>query len=122
MGAHGPRRRLAGRRRALTPVIAVARILLDSPVPQLDRLFDYAVPGALDADAQPGVRVKVPLRSAGRMIEGWVIERAEVEPGGRPLSEVASVVSPVPVLPASLYALARRVADRAAGSASDILR
>ncbi|EZP29759.1 hypothetical protein [Microbacterium oleivorans] len=103
-------------------MIDVARILLDSPLPQLDRLFDYAVPEGLSADAQPGVRVKVPLRSAGRMIEGWVIERAEVEPGGRPLSEVASVVSAVPVLPASLYSLARRVADRAAGSASDVLR
>jgi primosomal protein N' (replication factor Y) len=103
-------------------VIAVARVLLDSPLPQLDRLFDYAVPAAFDDDAQPGVRVKVPLRSAGRMVEGWVIERAEVEPGGRPLSELASVVSAVPVLPASLYALARRVADRAAGSASDVLR
>ncbi|THE06747.1 primosomal protein N' [Microbacterium oleivorans] len=103
-------------------MIDVARILLDSPLRQLDRLFDYAVPEGLSADAQPGVRVKVPLRSAGRMIEGWVIERAEVEPGGRPLSEVASVVSAVPVLPASLYSLARRVADRAAGSASDVLR
>ena len=45
----------------------VARVLIDSPLPQLDRLFDYAVPAALDADAQPGVRVKVPLRSAGRV-------------------------------------------------------
>ena len=36
----------------------------------------------------------------------------------RPLSEVEDIVSTVPVLPPGLYALARRVADRAAGSAS----
>ena len=38
----------------------VARVLIDSPLPQLDRLFDYAIPPALRADAVPGVRVKVP--------------------------------------------------------------
>lgn len=102
--------------------LPIARILLDSPLPQLDRLFDYAVPPELDTDAQPGVRVKVPLRSAGRMIDGFVIERGWAEPGERPLSELDAVVSPVAVLPERLYELARRVADRAAGSASDVLR
>jgi primosomal protein N' (replication factor Y) len=100
----------------------VARVLLDSPLPQLDRLFDYAVPPELDADAQPGVRVKVPLRSAGRMIDGFVVERGWSEASERPLSELEAVVSPVPVLPTRLYELARKVADRAAGSASDVLR
>ncbi|HET8926481.1 MAG TPA: hypothetical protein VFN24_01470, partial [Microbacterium sp.] len=43
----------------------VARVLIDSPLPQLDRLFDYRVPEALIEQARPGVRVRVPLRSAG---------------------------------------------------------
>ncbi|GAB2700861.1 primosomal protein N' (replication factor Y) [Microbacterium marinum] len=101
---------------------SVARVLLDSPLPQLDRLFDYAVPERLSPIALPGVRVKVPLRSAGRMVEGWLIELGDPEPGGRPLSELAEVVSTVPLLPRRLYELARSVADRAAGSASDVLR
>ncbi|WP_394278321.1 primosomal protein N' [Microbacterium sp.] len=101
---------------------SVARVLLDSPLPQLDRLFDYAIPEKLVGLARPGVRVKVPLRSAGRMVEGWLVERGEAEPGGRPLSELADVVSPIELLPRSLYDLARKVADRAAGSASDVLR
>lgn len=101
---------------------SVARVLIDSPLPQLDRLFDYAVPAELDADAVPGVRVKVPLRTAGRVVEGYVVERGEAETSGRPLSDLDSVVSTVPVLTPPLYALARRAADRAAGSASDILR
>ncbi|TDN92962.1 primosomal protein N' [Microbacterium sp. BK668] len=100
----------------------VARVLLDSPLPQLDRLFDYAIPPELDAQAQPGVRVRVPLRSAGRMVDGYLVERLTEQPGDRPLSALDAVVSPVEVLPSRLYALARRAADRAAGSASDILR
>ncbi|MEU1970346.1 primosomal protein N' [Microbacterium sp. NPDC019599] len=100
----------------------IARVLLDSPLPQLDRLFDYAIPAEWEADAQPGVRVRVPLRSAGRVVDGYIVERGEEEAGDRPLSELDSVLSPVRVLPDRLYALARRAADRAAGSASDILR
>lgn len=100
----------------------VARVLIDSPLPQLDRLFDYVVPEALLGAAVPGVRVKVPLRTVGRTVEGYLVELGDEADGDRPLSELEDVVSPVEVLPARLYAHARRVADRAAGSASDILR
>ena len=100
----------------------VARVLIDSPLPQLDRLFDYAIPAGLEADARPGVRVKVPLRTAGRVVEAYLVELAEQDDADRPLSELDAVVSTVPVLTPGLYALARRAADRAAGSASDILR
>lgn len=100
----------------------VARVQLESPVPQLDRLFDYAVPHPLVADIAPGVRVKVPLRSAGRMMDAFVIEVVADDGSERPLSAVETVVSPMSVLPERLYTLARRVADRAAGSVSDVLR
>lgn len=100
----------------------VARVLIDSPLPQLDRLFDYAIPDALADAAQPGVRVRVPLRSAGRVVDGYLVEIGDPDATDRPLSELDAVVSPVPVLTPGLYTLARRAADRAAGSASDILR
>lgn len=100
----------------------IARVVLDSPLPQLDRLFDYSIPDALAAEAQPGVRVRVPLRVAGRVVDGFILECADEPDAERPLSAIDSVVSPVPVLPRTLYDLARRLADRAAGSASDILR
>ncbi|WP_036304571.1 hypothetical protein [Microbacterium sp. TS-1] len=100
----------------------VARVLIDSPLPQLDRLFDYVVPDLLREAAMPGVRVKVPLRTVGRTVEGYLVELGDETDGDRPLSELEEVVSPVEVLPERLYAHARRVADRAAGSASDVLR
>ncbi|MGV2983679.1 primosomal protein N' [Microbacterium sp. AGC85] len=99
----------------------IARVLLDSPLPQLDRLFDYALPDEL-GDVPVGVRVRVPLRTAGRMIDAYVVEVAEEDDAERPLSTVETVVSTASVLPERLYRLARRTADRAAGSASDILR
>lgn len=68
------------------------------------------------------MRVRVPLRSAGRMLDAYVVELGVADPADRPLSEVEAVISPVRVLPPQLYALSRRVADRAAGSATDILR
>ncbi|MFC0197783.1 primosomal protein N', partial [Microbacterium arthrosphaerae] len=100
----------------------VARVLIDSPLPQLDRLFDYEIPAELAAEARPGVRVRVPLRSAGRVVDGLLVELGEPDASDRPLSQLETVVSPVPVLTPRLYALARRAADRAAGSAGDILR
>lgn len=101
---------------------SIARVLVESPLPQLDRLFDYRIPEALVEWAKPGVRVRVPLRSAGRVADGYLIELAEHADFEGELAELDSVVSPVPVLAPEVWALARRAADRAAGSASDILR
>lgn len=100
----------------------VARVMLESPLPQLDRLFDYLVPPALVPDAHPGVRVKVPLRSAGRTARGYIIELVTSAGYSGTLSELSEVVSPLPVLTPEVWALARRLADRAAGSACDIVR
>lgn len=99
----------------------IARVLLESPLPQLDRLFDYAIPDEL-GEVGTGVRVRVPLRTAGRVVDAYVVELDIENDADRPLSEIESIVSPVAVLPDRLYRLARRAADRAAGSASDILR
>ncbi|UAJ77938.1 primosomal protein N' [Leifsonia sp. ZF2019] len=101
----------------------VARVVLDSPLPQLDHLFDYAVPDELAEQAVPGVRVRVPLRTAGRIADGYLVELADAGEGfDGSLSPLEEVVSPVPVLTAGVWTLARKLADRSAGTASDILR
>jgi len=100
----------------------IARVLLDSPLPQLDRLFDYSVPAEFAADATPGVRVKAPLRTAGRVASGYLIELVDEGEYSGSLSALEAVVSPVPVLRPEVWELARRVADRGAGNASDVLR
>lgn len=101
---------------------AIARVLIDSPLPQLDRLLDYRVPARLAQDASPGVRVTVPLRTAGRLASGYLIELAASADFAGSLSEIETVVSGVPVLTPQVWTLARKVADRCAGNASDIIR
>ena len=101
---------------------SIARVMVDSPLPQLDRLFDYGIPPALAESAVPGVRVRVPLRSAGRVADGFIVEVVESGDYAGTLSDLDAVVSPIPILAPEVWALARRAADRAAGSASDIVR
>jgi primosomal protein N' (replication factor Y) len=100
----------------------IARVLIDSPLPQLDRLFDYRIPPELGDDAVAGVRVRVPLRSAGRVADGLIVEVGDIGGYTGVLSDLDSVVSPVRILAPEVWSLARRLADRAAGSASDIVR
>ncbi|MEP6482518.1 MAG: primosomal protein N', partial [Rhodoglobus sp.] len=100
----------------------IARVLVDSPLPQLDRLFDYAIPESLRDAAMPGVRVRVPLRSAGRIADGYLVELAAPGDYAGALSELDSVVSSVRVLAPEVWTLARRASERAAGSVIDIVR
>ncbi len=99
----------------------IARVLVDSPLPQLDRLLDYRIPETIEGIV-PGVRVSVPLRAASRVTEGFVVELSTQQDFPGPLSDIIALVSPVPVLQPEVWAVARAVADRAAGSASDVLR
>ncbi|MDH2444342.1 primosomal protein N' [Amnibacterium sp. CER49] len=101
---------------------AIARVVLDSPLPRLDHLFDYRVPPALADEVRPGVRVKVPLRVAGRSADGYVVDVGDTSDAPGRLSDIEKVVSPVVVLAPEVWRLARAVADRSAGVASDVLR
>jgi primosomal protein N' (replication factor Y) (superfamily II helicase) len=101
-------------------LVPVARVVVDSPLPHLDRLFDYGVPPELDGAAQPGVRVKV--RFSGRLVGGFLLERVDGSGHEGRLSPLASVVSPERVLTQEVARLARAVADRYAGTMTDVLR
>ncbi len=98
----------------------MARVIVDVALAHLDRPFDYAVPDELAEAARPGVRVRV--RFAGRLVDGWLLERvAASEHVGR-LSPLSRVVSAEPVLTPVVLGLARAVAERYAGSLADVLR
>ncbi|OUM39488.1 primosomal protein N' [Arthrobacter sedimenti] len=98
----------------------VARVILDAQLPHLDRFFDYAVPAAMDAEAQPGVRVKV--RFAGREHTGFLAERVDEASTTATLLPLGKVVSPQRVLTPEVLALATAVAARSVGTVSDVLR
>ncbi|MBT2550699.1 primosomal protein N' [Arthrobacter sp. ISL-65] len=104
----------------LASVRPVARVLIESPLPHLDRPFDYSVPAELDGDAQPGVRVRV--KFSGQELGGYILDRVEESDAGQPLVPLHKVVSPVAVLTPAMQELAGRVAARYAGTVSDVLR
>ena len=98
----------------------VARIAVDIPLAHLDRPFDYLVPERLAAQACPGVRVRV--RFAGQLTDGFVLDRVSTSDHQGRLAYLERVVSPEPVLTPEIAGLARAVADRYAGTLADVLR
>ena len=93
---------------------------MDLPLAHLDRPFDYLVPERLADQARPGVRVRV--RFAGKLTDGFLIERADDSEHQGSLRYLERVVSAEQVLTEEIAGLARAVADRYAGTLADVLR
>lgn len=100
--------------------LPVARVMVDVALAHLDRLFDYQVPPKFDDLVQPGMRVRV--RFSGRLVDGYVLERARVSDHPGRLAAIERVVGTEPVLTAHTTRLFRTVADRWAGSFVDVVR
>jgi primosomal protein N' (replication factor Y) (superfamily II helicase) len=90
------------------------------PLAHLDRPFDYLVPERLGAQASPGVRVRV--RFAGQLTDGFILDRVDSSEHQGRLSYLERVVSAEQVLTSEIAGLARAVADRYAGTLADVLR
>ena len=98
----------------------VAHVLPLLGLPHLDRGFDYLVTESQSVDAQPGVRVRI--RFAGRLVDALVLARtAESDHDGK-LRFIERVVSPEVVYPRQMRELVDALADRYAGTRSDIIR
>lgn len=119
LGDEEPQLRLRGGRTP-APALPVARVLLETPVPHLARPFDFGVTESQDAEAVPGVRVRV--RFSGRLVSGFLLERTDSTDVTGPLAPLERVVSPVAVADAEVLSLARAVAQRWAGTLPDVLR
>lgn len=106
--------------RTPAPRLPIARVCVDLELPHLDRLFDYLVPVESDVDCQVGTRVRV--RFAGKLRDGFVIDRIERSDHPGRLSYVDRSVSAEAVVTVEIARLVRAVADRHAGTMSDVLR
>ena len=67
--------------------LKVAQVAIQSPLPQLDRLFDYSIPQTLESVIQPGVRVRVKFGRSTALIDGFVISISEESDFAGKLSE-----------------------------------
>jgi primosomal protein N' (replication factor Y) (superfamily II helicase) len=104
----------------ITEHLPVARVLVDVPLANLDRPFDYLVPESMAEAAAQGVRVSV--RFAGQNVDGFVLERVQESAHQGRLARLRKVISPEPVLAPQIATLAHTVADRYAGTVADVLR
>ncbi|WP_082207423.1 primosomal protein N' [Gordonia polyisoprenivorans] len=98
----------------------IARVLPMLGLAHLDRPFDYLIDTDQDDDAVPGVRVRV--RFAGRLVDGFLLERIDDSDHEGRLGWIERIVSAEPVLSAEIAHVCRAVADRYAGTMSDVLR
>jgi primosomal protein N' (replication factor Y) len=102
------------------PELPVARVAVDIPLSHLDRPFDYAVTAEQDADAVPGARVRV--RFAGRLRDGFILDRVAVGDHDGALTPLHKIISKEPVLSTEIARLVRKVADHYAGTFADVMR
>ncbi|WP_314729187.1 primosomal protein N' [Rothia mucilaginosa] len=99
----------------------VARVRVDSTLPQVDRTFDYRVPAELSEDAVPGARVRVLFN--GHELTGYIEERAATTDWTRTsLLPLKSVLSRVPSVAPEIFALSEALADRYASTVANVLR
>lgn len=101
------------------PALTVARVCIDSPLPHLDRAFDYSVPEKLAGRIAVGSRVRV--RFAGRLVSAVVTDLTDSSDFDGALSPVHHC-SEIPSYTPEAISLARAVAERCAGSLWDVLR
>ncbi|WP_152649262.1 hypothetical protein [Demequina flava] len=97
----------------------IARVRLDTPLPHLDRDFDYAIPEKLTGTVAVGSRVRVPF--AGRLVGAIVTGVADHSGFDGKLLEVKSA-SAVPSFTPQALTLAAEVARRYGGSVWDVCR
>lgn len=115
-----PRRRRAAGGVEVAAEQPVARLVLELTPPHLDRLFDYAVPATLADDAVEGARVRV--RFAGKLVSGYIVERADDTDHVGELSPLRAVMAAEATLTPEVWRLAEAVAARYAGTRPDVLR
>ncbi|MCS4535148.1 primosomal protein N' [Corynebacterium sp. HS2168-gen11] len=106
--------------RTLAPHAPIAQILPLLGVSQLDRIFEYKIDTDQDADAQPGVLVRI--RFAGRLVNGILLERVAEPIHQGDLRWLDRVISPEIIYSPATRALIESLALRYGAITSDVIR
>lgn len=98
----------------------IAQVAVETSLMHLDKLFDYAIPAELSTSVRVGSRVRV--RFAGSLVNGWVLGLAQSSAHVGKVLPIQRVIGDVPPLTSVTSALVRAIADRYAGTFTDVLR
>jgi primosomal protein N' (replication factor Y) (superfamily II helicase) len=99
----------------------VAKVRFSSPLPQLDKEFDYLVPIELSSTIHFGQLVEVPFGPGGKAKTGIVCDVSTVEKPREKLLSISSIVSPFIVLTTEQLELCKAVAHRQAGTVGELI-
>jgi primosomal protein N' (replication factor Y) len=99
-----------------------AKVAIESPLPQLDRLFDYLVPEDLAAQIAIGQQILVPFSKSPKPVTGFVVELADTVEFSGTIASVLEISSARLLLPSNIYNLVRAVADRQAVTFGDVAK
>ena len=99
----------------------VAKVRFSSPLPQLDKEFDYLVPIELSSTIHFGQLVEVPFGSGGKAKTGIVCDVSTVEKPREKLLSLSSIISPFIVLTKEQLELCKAVAHRQAGTVGELI-
>ncbi len=100
----------------------VARVVFETPLPQLNREFDYAIGEPTAAELSIGCLVSVPFGRAKKLHRAYVVDLLENSEFSGELAEIDSVVTSRAILKPNIYRLIKAVAHRQAVSIGDVLR
>lgn len=100
----------------------IAKLAIQSNLPQLDRLFDYSVPDHLKASVEIGSRVKVHFGKSKRLIDGYVIELTENSDYRGKLSAIEEVLGDRPVLLPEIFRLCQELSERSASTLGEVVK
>ena len=96
-----------------------ARVRIPSPLPQLDKEFDYLVPEGLPISV--GLSVRVPFGRPSTLKTGVIVETLDESDFADSALPIESIESKFPIISPEQYELAKQMAERYAGSVSEIL-
>lgn len=100
----------------------IAKLAIQSGLPQLDRLFDYSVPAELAQVVEVGSRVRVSFGKSKKSFDGFVVELADTSEFEGKLSTIESVVGDRPALKPEVFSLCAQLAERSATALGELLK
>ena len=99
----------------------VAKVRFSSPLPQLDKEFDYLVPEEIQSQIAFGFLVEVPFGSGGKLKTGVVCGVHNQNKPREKLLSIQAVISASPVFTENQLKLCLAVAERQAGAVGELL-
>lgn len=90
----------------------IAKVIVDVPVMQTNKPYDYLVPSEFSGNILKGMRVVIPFGRGSRKIQGFVVDLLEVSTVDERVKEISSLMDLNPVLDEEMLKLGQEMADQ----------